>query len=420
MRILIAVVALGLLQAQTQNSLWLESFDQAWTTVRDMYWDPKMNGIDWDGARAELRPKVAKAQSHSQAREIIEDLLARLGHSHVGIIPAEIYSASEDRKGNGSPGFRCLIIGGEAVIERVDTGSPAWAAGLRPGFILREVRGRKVSDRLEQLKLKMKPRRPAEIAMLSRRSVASMLRGDVGETLTVMIEDGQGQSIETSFKLSEPKGKLSNFGNLPPIPTEMSFEKLSASSGLLRWNIFLDPERLASLMAQAVERCAGCKGLVLDLRDNPGGIGAMAPMVISYLVDQETNIGVCKFRQATIKLFVNPKANNFSGKVAVLIDALSMSTSEFLALGLQDLKRGRIFGETSLGAALPSAIEKLPTGDALQYTTANYVSASGKVLEGVGVTPDVMVQPTRAQLLKGSDPVLDAARKWIEEIEEKE
>jgi carboxyl-terminal processing protease len=81
---------------------------------------------------------------------------------------------------------------------------------------------------------------------------------------------------------------------------------------------------------------------------------------------------------------------------------------------MKDLKRARIFGRRSAGMALPSAIEKLPTGDGFQYTTANYISAGGKPLEGLGVEPDVLIEPTRQQLLTGLDATRLAARQWIE------
>jgi carboxyl-terminal processing protease len=99
--------------------------------------------------------------------------------------------------------------------------------------------------------------------------------------------------------------------------------------------------------------------------------------------------------------------------VALLIDDLSASTSEIFAGGLQDLGLVRIFGMRTAGAALPSMIEKLPNGDGFQYAVANYISEGGKVLEGVGVVPDVEVIPTRENLLKDGDPILEAARKWL-------
>jgi carboxyl-terminal processing protease len=68
-----------------------------------------------------------------------------------------------------------------------------------------------------------------------------------------------------------------------------------------------------------------------------------------------------------------------------------------------------------MGAALPSVVERLPNGDGFQYAFANYVSRGGEVLEGVGVVPDVEVEPSRESLLQGTDAALDAAVAWIRE-----
>jgi carboxyl-terminal processing protease len=112
---------------------------------------------------------------------------------------------------------------------------------------------------------------------------------------------------------------------------------------------------------------------------------------------------------------INPRLDTFDGPLAILVDGLSISTSEILAGGLQDLKRARIFGTNTAGAALPSQVEKLPNGDAFQYAVADYVSFGGKRLEGAGVKPDVEVRPDRKMLLAGKDAILEAAVRWISE-----
>ena len=99
--------------------------------------------------------------------------------------------------------------------------------------------------------------------------------------------------------------------------------------------------------------------------------------------------------------------------MAILVDGGSASTAEILAGGLQDSRRARLFGERTAGAALPSHMMRLPNGDGFQYATANYVSQSGRLLEGNGVTPDDVVPQTRAALLAGGDAPLDAALRWI-------
>jgi len=103
----------------------------------------------------------------------------------------------------------------------------------------------------------------------------------------------------------------------------------------------------------------------------------------------------------------------FAGPVAILVDALSGSASEVFAGGMQALGRARIFGATSLGGVLPARWERLPNGDVLYHAIADFITADGIVLEGRGVIPDEPVAVTRADLLAGKDPVLDAALRWI-------
>ena len=118
-------------------------------------------------------------------------------------------------------------------------------------------------------------------------------------------------------------------------------------------------------------------------------------------------------RQTSLKFVINPRLEPFQGRLAILVDGASASTSEILAGGMKDLHRARIFGTRTAAAALPSVIMSLPNGDGFQYAMADYVSESGARLEGIGVIPDVEVKQTREALLKGQDRVLDAAVDWI-------
>jgi carboxyl-terminal processing protease len=86
--------------------------------------------------------------------------------------------------------------------------------------------------------------------------------------------------------------------------------------------------------------------------------------------------------------------------------------------GLQELGRARIFGSRTAGASLPAQFVGLVNGDTLIYPTSTHLTESGEMIEGVGVRPDVEVTPTREELLKGGDPVLDSALAWIAEAGE--
>ena len=134
-----------------------------------------------------------------------------------------------------------------------------------------------------------------------------------------------------------------------------------------------------------------------------------------FFEDEGHDLGKMKTRQLELKFFINPRLGAYKGPLALLVDGSSASTSEFLAAGLQDLRRARIFGSRTAGAALPSIIERLPSGDGFQYAVANYFSVSGRILEGKGVEPDEAITLDRGSLGAGRDPVLEAAVRWITE-----
>src|SRR4051812_30441475 len=114
------------------RELNVKSFEAVWTTVRDSHWDPKLGGVDWQAAHDEFLPKVEKAESMDEVRAAMTSMLGRLGVSHYGVIPADLYSSlstgtPEPKGGSGSPGIECTVIDGKAIVKEVLTGSPAEA-----------------------------------------------------------------------------------------------------------------------------------------------------------------------------------------------------------------------------------------------------------------------------------------------------
>ena len=95
------------------------------------------------------------------------------------------------------------------------------------------------------------------------------------------------------------------------------------------------------------------------------------------------------------------------------MDTGSYSASEIFTGGMQSIERARVFGTRTAGGALPAVLERLPGGDVLQYAIGDFTTATGQRIEGRGVIPDTIVMPTRAELVAGHDPVLDAALDWI-------
>jgi C-terminal processing protease CtpA/Prc len=80
---------------------------------------------------------------------------------------------------------------------------------------------------------------------------------------------------------------------------------------------------------------------------------------------------------------------------------------------MQEMGRARIIGTRTKGEVVPATFTKLPNNDVFLYATSSFTTQGGKVLEGVGITPDLMVSMEREALLQGKDPMKEAAKAWI-------
>jgi carboxyl-terminal processing protease len=149
----------------------------------------------------------------------------------------------------------------------------------------------------------------------------------------------------------------------------------------------------------------------------------MAMGVAGHFLDSTLVIGTMRQRSGDLRFVANPRRVDtrnqpvapFAGPVALVVDELSASTTEIFAGGLQAVGRARVFGTRTAGMALPAIMERLPNGDILYHAVADFLSPTGKPIEGDGVVPQVPVAPTRAALLAGRDPALEAAVAWAAE-----
>jgi len=404
--------------SEAQRRLNLEAFDAVWETVRDTHWDPEAVGESWLSARDALRPRVASASSMTEARRVLQDLVDRLGQSHFAILSADLYGdlAPEAGGGDGTTGIDIRILEQRATVVSVAPGSPADRAGVRPGWIVHSAGGRELAPIIERASSGEEG--PATHPLLLTMALRLRLQGEVGSTTRPVLVDGKDRRLELELELDEPRGARVQLGYLPPMHVWFEHRKATEGVGLIAFNAFLDPGALMPRFGEAMRSSMQADGLVIDLRGNPGGIGAMAMGMAGWLVERSgQRLGSMTTREGTLDFAVFPRPETYGGPLAILVDDLTASTAEILAGGLQDLGRARVFGTPTAGMALPSRVELLPNGDAFQYAFASYVSALGRPLEGRGVVPDEVVAPTRARLLEGADPALEAALTWIRKHE---
>jgi carboxyl-terminal processing protease len=406
-------------------------FDTAWGIIRRTHWDTTYNGVNWVALRDTLRPRAAAARTRGELRLVLSEMLGRLRQSHFSIIPQESADAtgagggsadrSPGRAGGDQPGwlgFETRLLGGAMVVTQVDTGGPAWTAGVRTGWVLQAVDGCPTAARVARLPASLEPRRRALMAsqMLNR-----SLGGNAGDTVHLQFADARDAARDLTLVQQVFPGSIAKFGNLPPMPAQLEWRRVKQDGrtvGVIRFNVWMPV--LSPAFDAAMDSLRSSDAIVIDVRGNLGGVGGMSMGIAGHFLDTSVAIGVMKQRTSNLRFVANPRRVNganqtvkpFAGPLAIVVDPLSASTTEIFAGGLQLLKRATIFGSQSAGQALPSVPERLPNGDILYHAIADFVGPTGKPVEGEGVIPDRVMPLTRPELLKGHDAALDAAVRW--------
>jgi carboxyl-terminal processing protease len=400
----------------SQRAKNVESFEMVWQTIRDKHFDPKLGGLNWQAVHDELKPKVEGATTMNDARAAMTSAIDRLGQTHFAIIPADLRDdIDHPEKGPGEVGLDLRIIDGRAVVTAVHAGGAAAEAGVRPGWIIDKIDGKPVREVLKAAEAAFA--KTGMAAALKTRAVAGRLHASIGSKVAVDFLDAKDKPVHVKLTARLPAGVPANFGNLPTFYVRFDSRRIDGTVGYVSLNVFFDLVNVLRKFGEAIEAYRAADGLIIDLRGNPGGMGAMSFAIGGWLVDKEgLKLGTLITRDGSLNFTLQPRRRPFTGPVAVLVDELSMSTAEILAGGLRDLKRAKIFGTKTPGAALPSTVVVLPNGDLFQYAFANYISSGGKPLEAIGIVPDVDAPLSRAALLAGKDPAVDAAVQYLHSI----
>jgi carboxyl-terminal processing protease len=417
----IAVICTSAVGA-AQNPQAAETFDAAWTIIKDTHFDKTMNGLNWEAVRDELRPRAAAAKTPPELRAVIRDMLGRLGLSHFALIPSgsdttgDGHTTSGDA--GGDPGIEVRLIGRDLVVTTVDADV---TSRVRPGWRVVQIGVANVGELLQKVPEADNERLQKVEAW---RIAQTRLRGPAGSTVDVTFEDGQGTPVKVSLQRRTESGSPVTVGSLPTMYVRVEHEKKStpsgATAGVIRFNVWMPA--VDAEFQQAIDQFRRADGIIIDLRGNPGGLAAMLMGISGHFLTERVALGVMKTRDNELRFVSNPRlvtANGervqpFAGPLAILVDSMSGSASECFAGGMQSIGRARIFGQTSMGQALPALFDRLPNGDVLIHAYGDFVTAAGTRLEGKGVVPDDPVPLDRVDLLAGRDRTMEAALAWID------
>ncbi len=254
------------------------------------------------------------------------------------------------------------------------TGSPAEKAGIKAGDEILMVDGKSLAD-------------------LTLLEAVSKVRGPVGSQVVLRISRN-GSEFDVTVTRSSIK--------VPEI--DISFQNDIAIVKLIQFGQTTDRE-LRSLLMDVQTR--NPKGLILDLRNNPGGLLHAADIVVSNFLPKGSDVAIIKSRDKQYaEVTADPPTIDPTVPVVVLVNKGSASASEIVAGALQDAKRATIMGEKTFGKGTVQQIVDFTDGSSLKMTIAEWLTPLGRKINGEGVHPDVEVAASDArdeQLLKAID-----------------
>ena len=396
--------------APTPIKLRDQAFEEVAKAVSVMCFDEEVCGKKWDDLKARYKPLVPFVKNDEELHILLQRMLNELNTSHFRIIPKTF----EDRKG-AEPwgiGVDLAIIDSRVLIRKVHPGSPAERANLRPGFAITKIDDKDVDQLIGKYK-------------------TNPLWGGKNWKITLNL-------IIHSFFLNGPEGTVVDvrFLDENDTPQQIRLERnfkhqaqkiveqkvLEGGIGYIKLGVF-DLTSMPEFCA-AVRSLGEAPGIILDLRGNPGGITTMTSAMAGLLSPKPLNLGrMFKKNAASWDPFAEdvlesyPQVKPYGGRLVVLINEASGSSSEILAAGLRENGRAVIVGERSMGEVMPSTALPLPTGAYLQLAVSEFETANGVKLEGKGITPDVTVGNTRNGLLANTDEQLRAAADLIKKGE---
>ncbi len=319
------------------------------------------------------------AQPAALQRAMVRQLVAHCGDPWSVYLDAELYPRLLDDGSRqlGSTGMLVELWGDGLRVLDVQAGSPAAAADLRRGMRIDAIAGRP-AERLNELE------------------ALALMRGPLGAEVEVVVA-GEKHRLKLA---AEPKR------NMAVTPIE---------GGLAHVHImnFRDGSgrRLAAVMRKLGQHFDGrLKGLVLDLRGNPGGLVTEGTAVAGLFLPAGEVVRVVSKKHMRSEVERNPRPGPYRElPMVVLVDHRSASVSEIVAMALRDYDRCPLVGEKTLGKGTVQVVLELMDGSALKLSTGRYYSPKGTPIYE-GIEPDQEVSWDG----RGQDPQLARALRLLQ------
>lgn len=294
---------------------------------------------------------------------------------HTNFLPPEIYKEFESETSGefGGLGIEITLQDGVLTVISPIEDTPAWKAGLKAGDKIVEVNGESTKG-------------------LSLVEAAQKMKGKKGSVVKLGIFR-EGFEEPQVFSIKRGTVRIRS----------VKYTDLQDGYLYLRLTSFIEntAKDLKNFIKDHKKRHKALKGMIIDLRRNPGGLLEQAVQISDLFLESGTIVSTIGRNKKEKEVLYAKKPGTYEDfPVVIIIDEYSASASEILAGALQDNKRALIMGQRSFGKGSVQSVVKLGDGSGLKLTVARYYTPSGRSIQSEGIVPDVVVDNFSQEVLK--------------------
>ena len=396
----------------TDNNWRQDAIDFVWTTVNERYYDPKLNGVDWKAVRAQYEPRILATKTDDEYWELLDKMTGELKDSHTRVHSPKLVQQQKNNESH-SLGVGFAELNGLIVATSVHPQSDAFWAGARAGMTIKTINGEPALPLYQRLV--SESRDTSTPWARTRGAVRKINSGDIDTTVSMTFVRTVASEISATMK----RRKFAS-------PVEMTARTLPSGVGYIRFSGFNGT--LTDGILSEINKMKNTPGMVIDLRNNGGGSGAMVQRLLEqFFKDKQNGLSASTRDGKPIKVFFFPVIklepslkgageNAYTKPVVILTNESSASASEIFSVVMKESGRATLIGQRTCGCLTAyMGLADVPGGAQMAYSEVGYKTKNGTRVEGEGVAPNIEVKLTQEDILLNRDRALERAVQYLSE-----